>query len=145
MSNMNLQEVLATTPIRETFDGCAGSSEEFLLVTAILRDGSRKELEYRDVARYTSHLVNPYADNTPDQYGPEVSSVAGQIKGLDVVALEVHEFRDCSWDSNSSDRKYVVPVDLDYGKIRRRVEDRLRKAGDDLSLKVAIGLGVKIH
>ena len=83
-------------------------------------------------------------DKTDESFAPTIGE---QIAGMSVKALIFRTENFCSYqdgyDEEFSEILYLVPPD--YKKIRRRVEEHLRKSGDAEIFRLAVLAGVKIY
>jgi hypothetical protein len=135
------EDLLHQIPYDEKWEGCAGYSRAALLVNAVFQDGGKKELECQSIYRHASN-------HDPDQVGGEPPTIGEQIASLDVTGLEVTVISECTYrddDNDFRDEWYVPVKPLDVKRIRRRVEDRLRKLNDPQTIcNLALQLGCKI-
>ena len=117
----SIKDVLTIVPFEETWTWCDGNNRNNLFVTAVFCNGDRKELEYS----YHYGDANEY---TPDIDG-DAPTIGEQIANMDVSALI---FRRIHKNQNEDeDWEEYLPIEpLDWRKIRRRVEDTLRKTED---------------
>ena len=149
-------ELLRSKPYSYNYDSVAGGKDNYMKVTAILEDGSSEVLEDCGSAEY--------ADRTPNQEWdcPTIKqqiAVLGNVKGLEV---EVQEY--CSWEDQDCEDicqedfgdglpclengqgylAYCPIKPIDWAKVRRRLEDRLRK--DETSLRTAVAaLNIQLY
>jgi hypothetical protein len=127
-------------------DGSMGfeqSSEEIFL---LLNDGSWHEVTSNYY--YESNYAHTPTIDEPGLSVADYISAKG-IKTTDIEAVVLHkvEFSDWSGQEKEGERETkVFPTKpIDTGKIRRRVEDALRKTNDESTiLNLAVRLGVKI-
>ncbi len=138
-STRNIDDAMRFVPYCEGWEGQAGRSQKAVHVDAVLADDTIIGLE----ESYRMEHACSY-DKTEESFAPTVGE---QISGLNVKALIFHTENFCSYqdgyDEEFSEILYLIPPD--YKKIRRRLEDRLRKAGDDEIFRLAVSAGVKIY
>ena len=134
-----IDDVMSFVPFCRCWEGVAGTSRDAVHVTAVLADDTEIRLE----ESYKQEHACSY-DKTTEQDAPTIGE---QIAGKEVKALIFHRDAYCSYqDGQDEDFKeilYLIPPD--YKKIRRRLEDRLRKAGNDEIFRLAVLAGVKIY
>ena len=135
-----IDNVMSFIPFCRDWEGVAGISRDAVHVMAVLTDDTKIRLE----EAYESAHACSY-DKTTVQDAPTVGE---QIAGLGAVkALIFHRDAYCSYQDGGDDDfqeiLYLTPPD--YKKIRRRLEDRLRKSGDDEIFRLAVSAGVKIY
>ena len=132
-----IDDVMSFTPYFRTHNWCGGQNHEGTRVIARLRDGYEKELKQAGV---TSNGDNYIAD-----ISTTADTIGVQIAGLDVTALI---FRYEEWGQNHEEDRWAeyLPIQpVDWPKLRRKVEDALRKSSDNAKLlRIAQGLSVKI-
>jgi hypothetical protein len=132
-------DVMSLTPFCAQWEGVAGSSRDAVHVTAITEDG-------REIALAES-FCQEHACSYDKTYEHDEPTIGEQIAGLSVTALIFHRDAYCSYqdgrDEDYTEILYLTPPD--YTKIRRRIEDRLRKSGNDEVFRLAVLAGVKIY
>ena len=133
-----IDDVMSFTPFFRTYNWCDGQNHEGTRVFARLRGGYEKELKQAGV---TSNGDNYIAD-----ISTTADTIGGQIAGLDtpVTALV---FRYEEWGQNGEDgwEEYLPIQPVNWPKLRRKVEDALRKSSDKAVLfRVGQSLNVKI-
>ena len=132
-----IDDVMSFVPYFRTHSWCDGQNHEGTRVFARLHDGYEKELQQ---AGTVSNGDNYVADiNTT------ADTIGGQIAGLDVTALIfIYE----EWGQNHGEDRWeeYLPIQpVDWTKLRRKVEDALRKSNDKAALfGIAQTLSVKI-
>ena len=132
----SINDVMADTPYRNSWHYCDGDFRNLFAVTAILADGSEIELEEECHQGFASNH-QPDIDNPADTIGV-------QIANMDVSALV---FRRVIFNQNEDSEysEYLVIIPPDWRKLRRRVEDALRKTSDKATLfSFAQKLNIKI-
>ena len=151
------RELLKSKPYHYTYDSVAGGKDDYLKVIAILKDNSRKVLENCGSAEY--------ADSTPDQRWNCTTvrqhiATLGNVKGLQVESQEYHSWEDQEYYEDISQEEFkeglpslgngqeylaYCPIEpIDWAKVRRRLEDRLRK--DPQSLRTAVAaLNIQLY
>ena len=151
------QELLKSKPYHYTYDSIAGEKDDYLKVTAILEDNSKKRLDDSGMAEY--------ADNTPNQQWDCLTvkqqiAVLGNVKGLQVEVQEYKSWEDQENYEDISQKEFkeglpylgngqsylaYCPIkSIDWAKVRRRLEDRLRK--DEKSLRTAVAaLNIQLY
>jgi len=134
-----LNDVMSFTPFCDEWEGQAGRSRDSVHVVAVLSNGRRKQLDEREILSHASNYEPPQEWTAP--------TVGEQIAGLPVVALEFTR-EEYSYDQveQFSWTETVFVSAPDWSKVRRRIEDALRKTEDNSRLyKLAVELGVKIY
>ena len=131
-----IDDVMSFVPFFRTHNWCDGQNHEGTRVIVRLRDGSEKELQQAGtVSDGNNHIAD--IDTTADTIGV-------QIAGLDATALVfIYE----EWGQNGEDgwEEYLPIQPVDWTKLRRKVEDALRKSSDKAALfGIAQTLSVKI-
>lgn len=134
-----IDDVMSFVPFCRYWEGVAGTSRDAVYVTAILADDS----EIRLKEAYESAHACSY-EKTTTQAAP---SIGEQIAKMTVKALIFHRDAYISYQDGGDDdyAEILYLVAPDYKKIRRRLEDRLRKAGNDEIFRLAVLAGVKIY
>jgi hypothetical protein len=133
----SIDDVLRHTPHTSIWTWSGGRNEDGLFVTAHLNDGKAVDLK--------TEIDHGDAMNTIPDYHEDAPTIGEQIADLDVVALSfrwvnVNQNEDEEWE------EYLPIVPPDWGKLRRRVEDALRKTSDKSVLfSFANKLNVKIY
>ena len=134
-----MNDIMSYIPSFRTHNWCGGQNHEGTRVFAQLRDGTKKELKQAGV---TSNGDNYIAD-----ISTTADTIGGQIAGFDtpVTALIfIHE----EWGQNREDRRWAeyLPIrPVNWPKLRRKVEDALRKSSDKAKLfGIAQSLSIKI-
>ena len=133
----SLDDVLRDTPFCRTWDWSGGRNEDSLRVWAVQKNGIRVELETRIHAGDANNHIPDYDKSAP--------TIGEQIAKLEVEALI---FRLIEKDQNGDNEweEYLPITPPDWGKLRRRVEDALRKSTNQESLfAIANRLNVKIY
>jgi len=134
-----VDDIMSWTPFCAQWEGVAGSSRDAVHVTAITED-------CREIA-LAETFQQEHACSYDQKYEHEEKTIGEQIAGLSVKALIFHRDTYCSYqdgrDEDYTEILYLTPPD--YTKIRRRIEDRLRKAGNDEVFRLAVLAGVKIY
>lgn len=139
ISTRNIEEAMRFIPYCDGWEGQAGRSQKAVHVDAVLADDTIIGLE----ESYRMEHACSY-DKTEESFAPTVGE---QISGLNVKALIFHtenfsSYQD-GYDEEFSEILYITPPD--YKKIRRRVEEHLRKSGDAEIFRLAVLAGVKIY
>jgi hypothetical protein len=117
-----VEEVLRMTPFSNEWQHVDGRIvTDKLCVTAILADGNRVKLKQRTRIMYIDTDIK-------DQI-LEVEDIGMQIAELNAQALILETIFD-NQDNHSEVRELLILTQLDWNKIRRRVEDALRKSFD---------------
>ena len=150
------RKLLNKKPFSHTYDSVAGERNDYLTVTAILADGQKVTL--RDCGRAE------FADNTIPCREWDCPTIREQIAELgDVSGLEIDAQSYCSWEeqydipieqgdfdeglpallNGQSYRAYCPIRPINWSKIRRRLEDRLRKDEQAMRQCAAL-LGIKL-
>jgi len=132
-----MNDIMSFVPFFRTYNWCGGQNHQGTRVIARLRDGTEKELQQAGI---TSNGDNYIADiNTT------ADTIGVQIAGLDVTALV---FRYEEWGQNHREDRWAeyLPIrPVNWPKLRRKVEDALRKSSDKAALfGIAQTLSVKI-
>jgi hypothetical protein len=131
----NLTAVMNFTPFIDTWDSVAGSSERSLSVTAILADNTYLPLRQSIDCRYADYRTD-YKESAPT-IGEQIVHL--NVKGLEFVLVEDDQNGFEEW------REYLPLEQIDWAKVRRRIEDALRKTGDPKTLfQFAQKLGIKL-
>jgi len=139
----SLDDVMKLTPFNHTFEGVAGNSRDSLSVDLVLSDGTGYALD--------SHCEFEHACNYDPTEVREAAPIGEQVTGSfeGVVALEFHRRKfNCNSSPDEEDdyREVLYITPPDYGKMRRRVEDCLRKLSDPQKIfRIAVELGVKLY
>ena len=143
-------ELLSSKPYSDTYDSVAGGRDDYMKVTAILDDGNQEELKDCGRAEYAANDVQNQEWDCPT-IAQQIAKL-GNVKGLIVEAQEY-----CSWEASYEDDitqeefadglpiidngqgyKAYCPIEpIDWTKVRRRLEDRLRKDPEALRTCVA--------
>lgn len=139
-SKKTKDEVLKMTPFEESFSGCAGGRTHMVRVSATLEGGGVVELKSEIYAQYA-------ANNEPD-FSSDAVPVERQLAELPPVNfLRIEGYHTSSFEDEheytfgegqfddglpnlSAGESYdiVIPVaPIDWAKVRRRIEDHLRK------------------
>jgi len=143
------------------YDSAAGGEEDYRLAYAIKESGEVELLDYAD------SFVSPAQDVQSYEEEPEsVPSIAEQVATLgDVVGVIIIASEDCSWQDyedwemvfededgnpclpdigNGMGYTVYVPVrPIDWVKVRRRLEDAIRK-DERLMRRLASQAGIRI-
>lgn len=131
-----MDEVLRFVPKRDEYHYCDGDHHNDCLVTAVLSDGSQKEL---DTALHIGDGSNYVKDTVKD-----APCIGEQIANLDVNALIFHRIVD-NQNFDEDYEEYLPVENPDWKKVRRRVEDALRKTSNkEVLFSFAQKLNVKI-
>ena len=134
-----IDDVMSFTPFCREWEGQAGHSSDALHVTAVLADDTEVRL---NEAYESAHACSYDKTTTTD-----ATTIGEQVAGLDIKALIFHRDAYVSYqDGGDEDYKeilYLKPPD--FKKIRRRVEDHLRKSNDPEIFRLAVLAGVKIY
>jgi hypothetical protein len=135
------KEVMGITPYHYNYDCVAGNRVYSILVTAVM-DGSKVELDPIEEFEYANnHTPNTFHDST--KVAQQLAELDGEVKGL-IVNGESHSDFDDSEEYIYSDASefenglpdlfegseyeiYIPIVPIDWTKVRRRLEDLLRK------------------
>jgi len=130
-----IDDVLSFVPFCRTWDWSGGHLEDRISVTAVLADGNhvnlKEEIDAGDAAAYSMQITEP------------AETVGVQIAGFNVQSL-IFERRDLTQDHDDQWEEYLPVTPLDWGKIRRKIEDALRKTTDNETLfGISQILGVK--
>jgi hypothetical protein len=142
-----IEELLAATPRCNSWEGCAGESLDQWEVTAILENGDEVVLAEKWESAHASNN-DPTTSGGALTIGEQITGIlTGRI--LRTVALRLHLIQYVTYRGNEEDVDIteVIPfVEPDWGKIRRRIEDALRKTTNNAILyRIALELGVKIY
>ena len=132
-----MNDVMSFVPSFRTHSWCDGQNHEGTRVFARLRDGTEKELQQAGVV---SNGDNYIADTNT-----AADTIGGQIAGLGTVTALVFLYEE--WGQNGEDRwaEYLPIQPVDWPKLRRKVEDALRKSSDKAVLfRAGRSLNVKI-
>jgi len=141
----NLQELFKFTPWSDGWDSSAGSRDEGITVIFILENGEEIEAESSGEMGYGSNHIPNQKWNAPN-LGEQIAKIENE--GQKIKALKVWGEYYCSWE-DYGDREtnlYFIPLKpVDYKKIRRRIEDTLRKTTNkQLLIQIAEILNVKL-
>lgn len=143
------------------YDSAAGGEESYLMAFAIRKSGEVIEMDYADSFESPASDVQSYEEDEES-----VPSIAEQVAMLgDVVGVIIISESDCSWQDQEdwclsfhneegepelpdlgNGMGYVAycPVKpIDWVKVRRRLEDAIRKDGK-LMRKLAAVAGIRI-
>ena len=134
----SIEDVLALTPYTKRHYWCNGTIiHGELAVTAVLGDGTRIPLEMSEDITDAAAYSGPPIDTTADTIGV-------QVAGLEVEAL-IFSYMVDNQNESEEIEEYLPLAPIDWGKLRRRVEDALRKSTDRATLfEFAQKLNVKI-
>jgi len=134
-----IDDVMSFVPYFRTYNWCDGQNHEGTRVFAQLRDGTERELQQ---AGTVSNGDNYIADTTTT-----ADTIGGQIAGLGTPVTALI-FRYEEWGQNHEEDRWAeyLPIQpVDWPKLRRKVEDALRKSSDNAKLfGIAQNLSVKI-
>ena len=134
----NLDEVLSLTPFSRYFEGQAGSSVDRLRVIATIEDGEEFTL--------SEAWEQAHASNYDPTTSSDAPTIGEQIAGREVVRQVFDRLDRADWREESKYSETLLLIQPDWTKVRRRVEDALRKTTDHVSLyRLAVELGVKIY
>jgi len=133
-----IDDVMSFVPCFCTHNWCDGQNHQGTRVIARLRDGSEKELQQ---AGTVSNGDNYIADiNTT------ADTIGGQIAGFDATVTALVFIYE-KWGQNGEDgwEEYLPIRPVNWPKLRRKVEDALRKSSDKAKLfGIAQSLSIKI-
>jgi len=122
----NEAELMSFVPSHYSYDSSAGSRSEGTWAELILSDGSKIPVRGDDEEE-SGYAYTPTVKT-------EGESIRAAIARQDrpVVAVIIHQESQCSWEDDDPEFEgpfsVAIPLKpLDWGKIRRRLEDRLRK------------------
>ena len=146
------KELLNSKPYSDSYDSTAGGRDNYMKVTALLEDGTQEVLEDCGRAEYAAGDIQNQEWDCPT-VAQQIATM-GNVKGLLVEAQEY-----CSWEDSWSDEitqedfdgddglpclangqgyQAYCPIEpIDWTKVRRRLEDRLRKDPEALRVCVA--------
>ena len=132
-----IDDVMSFVPFFRTHNWCDGQNHEGTRVIARLRDESEKELQQ---AGTVSNGDNYIADiNTT------ADTIGVQIAGFDTVTALVFIYEEWGQKGKDEWKEYLPIQPVDWTKLRRKVEDALRKSSDNAKLlRIAQSLSVKI-
>jgi hypothetical protein len=132
----SLQDVLSFTPFARYWNYCDGDQVDRLRVTAITPQGNfdLKEAVHQG-----------YANNHTPDWDEPAPTIGEQIADKGVTAL-IFTRRILDQNEDSEYSEYLTIQEPDWTKVRRRIEDALRKNADNATLfYVAQKLSVKIY
>lgn len=126
--------LLKMKPYMEGYENVDGSCEKGVFVYI----AGKEQLDYEYFYRHGDTRL-------PEEY-EDAPTIGEQIVGKKVKFLEVVIWVDNSYDNEKWEKSFIVElIPLDIKKIRRRVEDALRKTNDtNLIVRLANELGVKL-
>jgi len=145
----SLQDVLSLTPFDRRWEGQAGTSQDSLSITVNFAS-SPQEFHYLEEEFLQEHACNhePTTGHSAPTIGEQLTYWE-QEKGCVAVSLELHRIKFCSYQDEQGNDDYweFLPLTpIDWGKLRRRIEDTLRKTQDKQVLFfVAQYLNCKIY
>ena len=134
----SLEDILKATPGTYYWEGVGGSTEDGISAVAVLKDGNKKALDE------SNEYENANGAKTVED---PIPTIGEQISGLDVVGLEIKAVSIHTWnDTEDFEGEFYIPLQpLDVKRIRRRVEDALRKTTDATTVcNLALKLGCKL-
>jgi len=134
------ESVLQIAPWRRDWNGVAGSSVEELSVTAVMDDGSEVVLEQSYEREIACSYDGPYK-----RVAPSCAEQVANLPGTCVALKCRYRFERTYGNYDEEDEQWVEEIHpLDISKIRRRIEDRLRKADKATVISVALSLGIRL-
>ena len=97
-----------------------------------------------------ARITHSNADGSPCQYSywydrDKFSSLCGRVNFRDLVELdEIRILQDkiILWEGSSDE--VTLPIEYDIGKIRRRLEDHLRKTNPEEIIRLAMRANIKL-
>lgn len=145
LSIKNFEELLKLHPFCRTWDSVAGCSEDSLSVFVNTDNtglqGDRYELNQWIEAGYADPYTKDFEKPAPSIGKAIYSTVNVEYYG-NPISLELHRV---DTDRDLDVWEYIPLTPPDWKKIRRRVEDALRKTTDNATLfSFAQKLGVKL-
>jgi len=138
----NIKELMAYIPSMYSYDYCDGRKEEGTSAILIAKDGTRISVTGND--RYE------YANNYTPNYDCEGTSIGEAIAlaKSEIISVEITCKYECSWEDDTDGSQFcetvTIPIrPIDWAKVRRRLEDCLRKDPEALRIVIAI-LGIPL-
>ena len=136
--------VMGLTPYRDSYSYSGGDRVSELYVTAITREGIKLPLEQETDDKSGDQFVPDHTETAPT-IGEQLAAMTDR----DIVGIELTRKEYCDWEDNAQWKNFTeyFPVEQpDWKKLRRRLEDRLRKMDDIPKLyKIAIELNVNVY
>jgi len=135
--------VWSTKGYEDSYSWCDGNSAEGTIYYVLTKDGKLLEVPYDSSGSTGS------GEQWNNDYGMTVAEFLKEegINYQDVAYIIEKEFNYCTWERRPDERYLasIYPVQpLDIKKIRRRIEDRLRKSCNSDIIATAVFLGVKL-
>ncbi len=135
-------ELLAIAPFKHTYSWCDGQNTDRLSCTAVSDKGRRFKLIESESASYADNTETDYVGETVPSIGEQVAAIRSQ--GQNIKYLILHRFYENQNGQEDYEEFHILSdAALDMGRIRRRLEDVLRK-DDAAMLKAAVMNDIKM-
>jgi len=134
----NEGELLALTPYRHIYTWCDGQNVDSLSGIAVSDKGKRFKLQQTESASYAENYEPDWEGDPAPTIGEQVAALRG--KGQAIKYLILHRY-----DRIEDYEEYHILSDscLDLSRIRRRLEDHLRKDTAAM-LKAAVANNIRM-
>ena len=141
-------DILSLTPFDRRWEGQAGTSQDSLSVMVNFSAGSPQEVAYLEEEFLQEHACehDPSTGHSSVSIGQQLAE--WEENGCVAESLELHRVKSRSYrDMENEDYwEFVALTPINWGRLRRRVEDNLRKTQDKQVLfLVAQYLNCKIY
>jgi len=132
----SLKDLMNWIPSHYSYEYCDGGKDEGSSATLILEDGKTFQVMGDDTWEDGANAI-PDESREGETIGQAITRCGRTVK-----AVRVKYEYDCSWEDHGQDgdedAEVIIPLaPIDWGKVRRRVEDRLRKDPDAVRMIVA--------
>jgi phosphoribosyl-ATP pyrophosphohydrolase len=130
----SISSLMDFTPYYSSFSGQAGSREDGVIVKLLLTHGKTTSVRGNDRMEYAANHDPNWSESDPQTVGQAIAEASEEV-----LAIDLRSISECSWEDNDGQFNVSVVVQIvpiDWSKVRRRLEDRLRK--DDAALRVAV-------
>jgi len=138
-----IRKILTMKGWRDGYSWSDGTRAEGVKIYVLTKQGKLYEVPYDDSG----------STGSGDQWDNEGMTVAEYLKERSIQleaikAFIVKDFSYCTWEYQADEHYnaniYIPKESLDIAKIRRRIEDVLRKSSGEKIIATAVFLGVKL-
>jgi hypothetical protein len=133
----SLKDLMEWKPSHYSYEYCDGGRDEGSSASLILDDGNTFQVLGDDTWEHASNHL-PGESREGETIGQAIARCVRTVK-----AVRVGYEYSCSWEDHGQDgdedAEVIIPLaPIDWGKVRRRLEDRLRKDHEAMVLAVSV-------